>query len=243
MNLTDKERLILITNDDGIEAPGIKKLAETAAGYGQVYVIAPDGQRSAMSHSITCREALRLKEYYLQIDGVKAFACSGTPADCVLVGIKKILPRKPDHVFSGINFGFNISADIQYSGTAGAALEGAFLGIRSAAFSTGTLPCTEVCDRYLAETIEFCLQNAPENDQIWNINFPDCPLGECKGIMKNTRVYTGPFYDDTYTEETSESGEKLYRISTKRIWAAPPDTDLGAITANYVSIGTVSNIR
>ena len=89
MNLTDKERLILITNDDGIEAPGIKKLAETAAGYGQVYVIAPDGQRSAMSHSITCREALRLREYDLQIDGVKAFACSGTPADCVLVGIKK----------------------------------------------------------------------------------------------------------------------------------------------------------
>ncbi|MBP0978987.1 MAG: 5'/3'-nucleotidase SurE [Oscillospiraceae bacterium] len=243
MNFTDKERLILITNDDGIEASGIKKLAETAARYGQVYVIAPDGQRSAMSHSITCREALRVREYDLHIDGVKAFACSGTPADCVLVGIKKLLPRKPDHVFSGINFGFNISADIQYSGTVGAALEGAFLGIRSAAFSTGTLLCTEVCDRYLAETMEFCLKNETGKDRVWNINFPDCPLSECKGIKKNTSVYTGPFYDDTYTEEMSESGEKLYRISTKRIWEAPEDTDLGAIIANYVSIGTVSNIR
>ena len=243
MKVSDKDNLILITNDDGIDAPGIRKLAETAAKYGQVYVIAPDGQRSAMSHSITCREALRVREYDMHIDGVKAYACSGTPADCVLVGVKKILPRKPDHVFSGINNGFNISADIQYSGTAGAALEGAFLGIRSAAFSTGTLTCTEVCDRYLAETIEFCLDNVPEKDQIWNINFPDCPLSECKGIMKNTSVYTGPFYDDTYTEETSETGEKMYRISTKRIWEAPEDTDLGAIVANYVSIGTVSNVR
>ncbi len=243
MKVSDKDNLILITNDDGIDAPGIRKLAETAAKYGQVYVIAPDGQRSAMSHSITCREALRVREYDMHIDGVKAYACSGTPADCVLVGVKKILPRKPDHVFSGINNGFNISADIQYSGTAGAALEGAFLGIRSAAFSTGTLPCTEVCDRYLAETIEFCLDNVPKKDQIWNINFPDCPLSECKGIMKNTSVYTGPFYDDTYTEETSETGEKLYRISTKRIWEAPAGTDLGAISANYVSIGTVSNVR
>ena len=117
-------RLILITNDDGIDAGGIRQLAETAKAFGEVWVVAPESQRSGKSHSVTYLEPLYVRERPGYMDGVKAYECSGVPVDCVRVGIH-LLGRKPDVVLSGINSGYNISGDIQYSGTAGAALEAA----------------------------------------------------------------------------------------------------------------------
>lgn len=122
------KRTILIVNDDGIKASGIKLLAEKAKKYGEVYVIAPDTQRSAKSHSITYSDYIEVVQEPAYLDGVEAYACSGSPADCVRVGIK-VIGRKPDVVLSGVNKGYNISYDIQYSATVGAALEAAFLGI------------------------------------------------------------------------------------------------------------------
>ena len=121
-------RHILITNDDGIGAEGIRKLAEIARGFGEVTVVAPDTQRSAASHHCIFSRPLILKEYNFGLYGVKAFTLDGTPADCVRVGIFAASDIKPDIVLSGINHGYNISSDIQYSGTVGAALEAAFLG-------------------------------------------------------------------------------------------------------------------
>ena len=236
------KKLILITNDDGIDAPGIKQLAEASLKYGDVYVVAPDGQRSAMSHSITCKEPVKVWEYDMQIDGVTACACSGTPADCVNIGVKQLLPKTPDYVFSGINKGYNISSDVQYSATLGAAFEGRHLGIHSIAFSRGAGDCKEVCDRYLLEMMEYCMQNPQGRNQVWSINFPECPLAECKGIKTGTVVFTDGFYDDSYSKESEEAGVKGYRISSKRIWDAPEGTDLRAIIDNYVSVGFVNNV-
>ena len=111
---------ILITNDDGIGADGIRKLAEIARRFGEVTVVAPDAQRSAASHHCIFSKPLILKEYDFGPDGIRAYTLDGTPADCVRVGIFAAMDRKPDIVLSGINHGYNISSDIQYSGTVGA---------------------------------------------------------------------------------------------------------------------------
>lgn len=174
-------RLILITNDDGIDAGGIRQLAETAKAFGEVWVVAPESQRSGKSHSVTYLEPLYVRERPGYMDGVKAYECSGVPVDCVRVGIH-LLGRKPDVVLSGINSGYNISGDIQYSGTAGAALEAAFWGIHAIALSQANLDHHPVTDRYLRELIgEYIDKPLPQNT-VWNINFPGCAPEDCKGV-------------------------------------------------------------
>ena len=103
-------RKILITNDDGIEANGLVRLAREAVKFGEVWVVAPDSQRSAMSHSLTLRGSFEAWKVSFPVDGVHAYACTGTPADCVRIGVLNIVPDKPDVVFSGINYGYNLSA-------------------------------------------------------------------------------------------------------------------------------------
>ena len=104
---------ILITNDDGIQSDGIIRLARAAKKYGKVWVVAPDGQRSAMSHRITLRETIEFFPVDFPVEGVHAYASTGTPADCVRFGILNIVKEKPDYVFSGINYGYNSGTDIQ----------------------------------------------------------------------------------------------------------------------------------
>ena len=140
---------ILITNDDGIQSDGLIRLATMATELGEVWVVAPDGQRSAMSHSITLRDSFDAWEVEFPVAGVHAYACSGTPADCVRIGVLNIVPGKPDHVFSGINYGYNMASDLQYSATVGAAFEAAFQKIHTIAFSEGSSEVHEVTDRYL----------------------------------------------------------------------------------------------
>ena len=104
---------ILITNDDGINAGGICRLAEVAKEFGEVWVIAPETQRSASSHSVTLRHPVEVWKVDFPVEGVHAFACDGQPVDCVRVGVLNVLPEKPDHVFSGINHGYNMASDLQ----------------------------------------------------------------------------------------------------------------------------------
>ena len=128
-------RKILITNDDGIKSDGIVRLARAAKELGEVWVVAPDSQRSAMSHSVTLRHSIEAWKVDFPVPGVYAYACDGKPADCVRIGVLNIVPGKPDHVFSGINYGYNVATDLQYSATAGAAFEAAFQKIHTIAFS------------------------------------------------------------------------------------------------------------
>ena len=144
---------ILITNDDGIRSSGIIRLVEAARALGEVTVIAPDREHSAKAHSISILEPVDFMPYAFPVPGVTAWVCSGTPSDCVRVGLAYLLPQKPDLVLSGINCGFNIASDIQYSATVGAALEAAHQGIPAAAFSEPYNPDHSVTDRFLPDEL------------------------------------------------------------------------------------------
>ena len=235
-------RKILITNDDGINADGIIRLAQAATEFGEVWVIAPDSQRSAMSHSITLRHSVDAWKVDFPVPGVHAYACSGTPGDCVRIGSLNIVPEKPDHVFSGINYGFNAASDIQYSATAGAAFEAAFQGIHTIAFSEDACEIHEVTERYLKEIIAELLNKPLGVNQIWNVNFPGCQLAECNGILRDRKVSTDAFYVDRYIETTVSEDKVSYMVEGIRNYSALKGTDLKAIFDNYISIGIATNI-
>lgn len=235
-------RKILITNDDGIDSDGIVRLARVAVELGEVWVVAPDSQRSAMSHSVTLRHSIEAWKVDFPVPGVHAYACDGKPADCVRIGVLNIVPGKPDHVFSGINYGYNVASDLQYSATAGAAFEAAFQKVHTIAFSEDACEMHEVTDRYLKEIMAELLDKPLAINQIWNVNFPGCRLSECKGILRDRKVSTDDFYKDRYIE-TMISDERIsYMVEGIRNYDASEGTDLKAILDNYVSVGIATNI-
>jgi 5'-nucleotidase len=128
------KKLILVTNDDSIYAKGIASLVEVAKQFGEVVVVAPDKPQSGMGHAITINHPLRLQEQNI-FEGIKSFSCTGTPVDCVKLGIIEVLHRRPDLILSGINHGSNAATNVLYSGTMSAAVEGAMEGIPSIGFS------------------------------------------------------------------------------------------------------------
>lgn len=233
---------ILITNDDGITADGIIRLAKAAVKYGEVWVVAPESQRSAASHSITLRTYIEAKKVDFPVEGVKAYAVTGMPGDCVRIGVLNIVPGKPDVIFSGINFGYNCATDLQYSATAGAAFEGAFQGITSIAFSEGFHGLHETTDDYLDTVIKELVDMPFEPGIIWNVNFPECKREECKGIRRDVTVSTCPVYNDTYNEEKISEDVVRFTVNGILTNGAEEGTDLWALNEGYVSIGTVSNV-
>lgn len=235
-------RKILITNDDGIDSDGIIRLAGMTAELGEVWVVAPDSQRSAASHSVTLSHSIEAWKVDFPVPGVHAYACDGQPADCVRIGVLNIVPGGPDHVFSGINYGFNVASDIQYSATAGAAFEAAFQKVHAIAFSEDACERHEVTDRYLRGIVAELIEKPLTVNQIWNVNFPGCSLEECKGILRDRTVSTGEFYKDRYNETVISEGRIAYMVEGIRNWHASEHTDLKAILDNYVSIGIVTNI-
>ena len=235
-------RKILITNDDGINSDGIVRLARAAVEFGEVWVVAPDSQRSAMSHSVTLRHSIEAWKVDFPVSGVHAFACDGKPADCVRIGVLNIVPEKPDHVFSGINYGYNVASDLQYSATAGAAFEAAFQRVHTIAFSEDACERHEVTDRYLKEIIAELLVKPLAINQIWNVNFPGCRLEECKGILRDRAVSTEVFYKARYKETRVSEGRIAYMVEGIRNYDASEGTDLKAILDDYVSVGIATNI-
>lgn len=235
-------RKILITNDDGIGADGIVRLAKAAVEVGEVWVVAPECQRSAMSHGITLRHSIEAWNVDFPVPGVHAFACDGTPADCVRIGVLNIVPGKPDHVFSGINYGYNVASDLQYSATAGAAFEAAFQKVHTIAFSEDACEIHEVTDRYLHEIIAELLHKPLAINQIWNVNFPGCKLAQCNGILRGREVSTHEFYADRYMETQVSEGRVSYMVEGIRNYHALEGTDLKAILDHYVSVGIATNI-
>lgn len=240
---TDAKRTILITNDDGIDADGLIRLAREAVNFGEVWVVAPKRQRSAASHSITLHNHIDVYPYpEFPVKGVHAYHCSGKPADCVRVGALSIMPRKPDVVLSGINNGFNAATDLQYSATAGAAFEAAFQGFRAIALSEG-FHVHEVTDEYLHQIIEELIDKPLEYGQIHNVNFPECPLSECKGILRDRTVSHGMYYKDTYdVKEKLENGGVRLMVHGHIYADFEEGTDFKALVDNYISIGIATNI-
>ncbi len=234
---------ILITNDDGITSEGIIRLARTARKFGDVLVVAPEKQRSAASHSITLHSHVDIVPHDFRVEGVKAWSCSGTPADCVRVGHRYLYKGETDLVLSGINHGYNVATDIQYSATAGAAFEASFQGIHGIALSEGPGGCHEVTDAYLEDVLRELLPQKLPVHEIWNVNFPDCPLSDFQGILRGRTVSCcNPFDDDYILSERLENGGERIVIADSVTKEAEEGSDFHAVLHRCLSIGTVKNI-
>ncbi len=237
------KRRILITNDDGIHADGIVRLAKAAVKFGDVWLVAPHDQRSACSHSIILTEPLEIRPIRFEVEGVNAFSCSGMPADCVRIAGKTVMDAPPDVVLSGINYGYNAATDIQYSATVGAAFEASFQGYQGVALSEEEGSGHEVTDAYLEQVLEEVIHEPHGPGMIWNVNFPGCPLSECKGIWRDRKVSQKVVYDDRYEiVEELPQGAVRYRVHGYLKCEAEEGTDYHALLCGAVSIGKIRNI-
>ena len=152
------------------------------------------------------------------------------------------MPEKPDVVLSGINYGFNVSSDIQYSATVGSAFEGEFQGYLSIAFSEGINGNHEVTDKYLRNIMAELMEKEYVPGYVYNVNFPQCSLEECKGVLYDRKVSRKAFFTDRYKLEKEENGSKFYMVDGIYSPSHEDGTDFGAIIDNYVSVGVVRNI-
>ncbi|MDZ4757069.1 MAG: 5'/3'-nucleotidase SurE [Bacteroidota bacterium] len=229
--------LILITNDDGIAAPGIMALVESVKHLGNIVVLAPDSPQSAMGHAITINKPLRVDRSHIFGD-IEGYQCSGTPVDCVKLAHDKILPRLPDLVLSGINHGSNSSINVIYSGTMSAAVEAAIEGIPSIGFSLLDYSYDadfEPAKHYITRIVEKVIQYKLPKYVTLNVNIPKLNKEEIKGI-KICRQARAKWAED-FDERIDPSGRKYYWLTGKFILLEEShDTDQAALNDGYVSV-------
>lgn len=227
--------LILLTNDDGIYAPGLAALERQLRRLGEVCVIAPATEQSGVGHSITYLTPLIVKEVYYG-DQPWGWAVEGSPADCVKLGIGEICPRRPDLVVSGINFGLNAGINVLYSGTVAAAIEGAFFGVTSVAVSLefGEPPPFDKAARLARRIIEQVLAQGSE-PQLYNLNIP---LAATSGTP---HVSVVPMSVDRYGEQFEKRMDPWGRNYYWSTGLPPPslgktETDLSALAQGHVTL-------
>lgn len=240
---------IFVTNDDGIRSEGIIRLARAAKNFGNVIVVAPSSQCSAMSHRLTIGKDMLVSKVEFPVEDVVAYEVDGTPADCVKLAKNRVFTEVPDVVLSGINNGYNAGSDIQYSGTIGAALEAACSGIHAIAFSEERYDgdetdktCHEVTEKYLETLLGELLQKKLEIDEIWNVNFPGCGLDKCSGVLYDVKMAKDAFYTDSYERKNVDKDKMLFRLVGEYHEDAQEGTDFKALVDRYVSVGIVRNI-
>ena len=228
--------IILVTNDDGVHSPGLISLFHAMKDLGDAYIIAPDRERSAVSHALTLHRPLKVEELREHV-----FSINGTPTDCVAVGINKILPEKPVFVVSGINKGANLGDDVTYSGTVSAAMESTIMGIPALAISLVTQEQRsssfnfDTAARIASGMGRYILENSLPYDTLLNVNVPDVPFQNIRG-KKLTRQGKR-IYDGSIQETLDPHGEKHYWIGGGQpYWEHGEDTDIQAVQDNYVSI-------
>jgi 5'-nucleotidase len=230
--------VILVTNDDGINAPGIRNLVEAVKGLGKVVVVAPDKPQSGMGHAITIGNPLRLNPMHHLFDGVEAWQCSGTPVDCVKLAVDKVLRRKPDLCLSGINHGANHSINVIYSGTMSAAVEASIESIPAVGFSL--LDYSVEADftaarKYVRIIVEQVLEHPMDKHLILNVNFPAVPENLIKGIKVARQAYAK--YEEDFIERNDPNKKKYYWLTGKFVnFDKGRDTDVWALEHNYVSV-------
>ncbi|MEE0954881.1 MAG: 5'/3'-nucleotidase SurE [Eubacterium sp.] len=233
---------ILITNDDGIDAYGLKVLAEAASHFGQVTVLAPRYQSSAMSHHATFDRDMNIQKVVFPADGVEAWTMDGTPADCIRASFLGIMQEKPDYVFSGINAGANVGFDVLYSATVGAGMEALLYGTPAICFSQLMRGCEEVREKYLLSVMEEVMGMDFDGHSLINVNFPSCPLAEYKGILYDRKLSQQALYDDSYRIETGDDGKQKVVMTPVLRSEAEEGTDMRAIFDGYISIGRIGNM-
>ena len=227
--------LILVTNDDGVHAPGLTALFMAMSKIGEAYIVAPDRERSAVSHALTLHRPLKVDELRNHV-----FSVNGTPTDCVALAVHKVLPRKPDLVASGINRGANLGDDVTYSGTVSAAIEGTILGVPSFAISlAGDRPFLyEAAVPFAEEVARYILDKQLPYDTLLNVNVPNQPQETLKGVRitkQGKRIY-----DNAIQDIYSPWGEKHYWIGGgKPYWEHGEDMDMQSVMEGYVSVKPV----
>lgn len=234
---------ILITNDDGIEAPGLDVLEKIATDLtDDVWVVAPETDNSGASHSLTLAEPLRMREI-----GKRRYAVKGTPTDCVIMGVRFLLKNKPpDLILSGVNRGQNLADDITYSGTVAGAIQGTLLGVPSMAMSLVIGPAEsdpgagepkwETPMRHGATLIRNLLKAGWPDGVVLNVNYPDCDPDEVKGMAATVQGQRDPGLF-RIEDRLDTRGRAYYWIGVERRRAKPPkDTDLWAVRSNLISV-------
>lgn len=230
---------ILITNDDGIRAPGLLSLRAALLPLGEVVAIAPERPRSACGHAITLHKPLRVKPLDLP-DGGRGFAINGFPADCVALGVSKDLGGPPDMVVSGINVGPNLGIDMIYSGTVAAAREAAICGLPSFAISVASYEADEFAPAagFARRLCEEMAERALPAGTFLNVNVPAVAPSEIAGLAftRQSRIR----YDNRIEQRTDPRGEAYYWLTGDRLdRGGQPDADIGAVEQNRISITPV----
>jgi len=230
--------LILVTNDDGIFAPGITALAKIASKFGDIVVVAPDKPQSGMGHAITINSTIRIQKSHYH-KALMEYSCSGTTVDCVKMAVNHILKKRPDLVISGINHGSNSSINVIYSGTMSAAIEGALEGTPSIGFS--------LCDysieadftqseKFIAKIIEQTLKNGMPKGVCLNVNIPKLKTEDIKGIKVVRQAKAN--WVERFDERKDPYGRDYYWLTGEFVNFEPEslDTDEWALSNGYISV-------
>lgn len=232
---------ILIANDDGIDSPGIEALAKAVEVLGEVIVVAPHRERSTSGHSLTLHKPLRIFEV-----AKNRYSTSGTPADCIYLGIREVLKAKPDLILSGINAGANLGTDVYYSGTVAAAREGALINVPSYAFSMVDLrqihPNAEKEPMRYAAGAQIALDVIKKTKDIkfpahtlLNVNIPNVPAEDLKGLKIARQGFR--YYSSEVTRRTDPRGKDYYWIGGAYLgFQESPLSDCHAVNEGYVSV-------
>lgn len=235
--MSHQRPVILVTNDDGISAKGIRSLYEAVKDFGDIVIIAPDSPQSGMGHAITIHDPLRLNPTDLY-PGVTALACTGTPVDCVKLGIYEVLKRKPDLLVSGINHGANTATNVLYSGTMSAAVEGAMEGIPSIGFSLDQFDADadfSEAQEVVRSVVQNVLEKGLREGVCLNVNVPSPEKGKVQGLKVCRQAHA--YWADRFENRKDQFGKTYYWLSGDFVDVqTADDTDLHWIAKGYATI-------
>lgn len=230
--------VILVTNDDGVSAPGIRALIEVMSEIGDVVVVAPDKPQSAMGHAITINSTLYLNKISKDTDTITEYSCSGTPVDCVKLAVNEILKRKPDLCVSGINHGSNSSINVIYSGTMSAAVEAGIEGIPAIGFSLLDYDWNadfEAIKSFVKKISLEVLENGLPEGVILNVNFPKLKEKDIKGIKVCRQAKA--LWVEKFDKRKTPQGKDYYWLAGEFVNEDKgEDTDEWALDNSYISV-------
>jgi len=232
--------LILVTNDDGITAPGLRFLVRFMKEIGEVVVVAPDSPQSGMGHAITLDSTLFSEKMEIDLENGanREYSCSGTPADCVKLALQELLDRKPDICVSGINHGSNSSINVIYSGTMSAAIEAGIEGIPAIGFSLCDYSWNadfEQAGEFIKKIVKGALENGIPKDVVLNVNIPKLEKNELKGIKICRQARAN--WKERFDKRTNPMGREYYWLTGEfELLDKGEDTDEFALANGYVSV-------
>lgn len=241
--MAKKRPLILVTNDDGITAPGLRNLIKVMNELGDVVVVAPDGPQSGMGHAITINGILRCDEIKIEEGPQTEYSCSGTPVDCVKLAVNVVLDRKPDMVVSGINHGSNSSINVIYSGTMSAAVEGSLEGIPSIGFSLNDFSWEadfSPAHKHIKSIAARVLKEGLPHGTCLNVNIPLSDGEEYKGVKICRQAKAN--WEEEFDSRQDPRHRNYYWLTGKFVnYDEGNDTDEWALANNYISVVPVNS--